>query len=312
MARDFAADIHNKVRQNALAQGEKGRAWLDGLNAQIADIEKRWHIAVGGLAKNATEAFVAEARTREGEQVMLKIVIAGFDPARQELRILRAANGKGYARLLRFDETDNVLLLERLGAQLHELDLPDARQMEIVCATLLEAWMPQPEGAPFATGADKAAEFAGVIVDNWAKSGKPCAQRTVDIALSAAERRKRSFDPALSVLAHGDAHAWNTLAVPGHRALFRLVDPDGAFAERAFDLAVPMREWGSTVPSGDLLALGRQRCAVLSRASGVDPAPIWDWTMLQLLWNGLLLKQIGAENPASVEFAMADAFAAAM
>ena len=31
---------------------------------------------------------------------------------------------------------------------------------------------------------------------------------------------------------------------------------------------------------------------------------------MQLVWNGLLLREIGADAPARVEFAVADAFAA--
>ena len=43
----------------------------------IADLEHRWAIEVGQLTRNATEAFVAEARTRE---------------ARQRLRVLEKSN----------------------------------------------------------------------------------------------------------------------------------------------------------------------------------------------------------------------------
>ena len=72
----------------------------------------------------------------------------------------------------------------------------------------------------------------------WAPLGRPCSERAVDIALTYAERRRRAFDPAQSVLVHGDAHQWNTLSAPGSRTGFKLIDPDGAFAERAFDLAI--------------------------------------------------------------------------
>ena len=80
--------------------------------------------------------------------------------------------------------------------------------------------------------------------------------------LLAASRRELAFDPAQAVTAHGDAHEWNTLEAPGSTTGFKFVDPDGAFAERAFDLAIPMREWGAVRPAGDLLALGMQRCEI--------------------------------------------------
>ena len=46
------------------------------------------------------------------------------------------------------------------------------------------------------------------------------------------------------------------VVAPGSTTGFKLIDPDGAHAERAFDLATPMWEWGSVIPNGDLLALG--------------------------------------------------------
>ena len=54
-------------------------------------------------------------------------MIPGIDPTRQELRILRAAHGIGYANLICGDETDNAMLLERLGAQLHDCHFPEDR-----------------------------------------------------------------------------------------------------------------------------------------------------------------------------------------
>ena len=200
------------------------------------------------------------------------------------------------------------MLLERLGPQLQELGLPPDRQIEIICATLHEAWMPLPDGPAFATGAEKAVELAQIIESNWSALGKPCSERTIDLALSYAERRRLAFDPAQSVLVHGDAHQWNVLRVPDTTDGFKFIDPDGVFAERAFDLAIPMREWGSVLPDGDLLRLGRHRCRLLADLTGVDEQPIWEWSLVQCVSNGLLLKQIGFDDPASVEFAMADAW----
>ena len=110
------------------------------------------------------------------------------------------------------------------------------------------------------------------------------------------------------MLVHGDAHQWNVLRVSDTTDEFKFIDPDGVFAERAFDLAIPMREWGSVLPDGDLLRLGRHRCRLLADLTGVDEQPIWERSLVQCISNGLLLKQIGFDDPASVEFAMADAW----
>jgi streptomycin 6-kinase len=302
--------IPEKVLRTAELLGEAGHVWLVNLPQHIVEIERRWAIKVGQPFSNGTEALVAEARTSDGQDVVLKMVIPGIDPTRQEIRMLRAAEGKGYAKLIRAYDDENIMLLERLGPQLQELGLPPDRQIEIICATLPEAWMPIPDGAPFATAAEKAAELARIIESNWGALDKPCSERTIDLALSYAERRRLAFDPVQSVLVHGDAHQWNLLRAPGSTDRFKFIDPDGLFAERAFDLAIPMREWGSVMPDGDLLRLGRHRCRLLAEFSGIDEQPIWEWSMIQCVSNGLLLKQIGFADPASVEFAMAEAWAA--
>jgi streptomycin 6-kinase len=308
--RDVASEIPDKVRLLALSMGGSGRTWLAGLNPFIADLERRWAIEVLQLTPNASEAFVAEARTRDGQGVVLKAVIPGLDPGRQELRVLRAANGKGYAKLIRADETRNVLLLEKLGPQLHALEDDADKRVATICAVLADAWMPLPEGPPFVTGAEKALELANFIESRWSAFGGSISERTRDTALSYARRRASAFDPAESVLVHGDAHEWNTLRVPGSNTQFKFVDPDGAFAERAFDLAIPMREWDNQLPAGDLLQLGRARCLLLARLTGVAPQPIWEWAMVQCVSNALSLREIGLEDRARVPFAMAEAWAA--
>ena len=307
---DPPLEIPDKVRRKAASLGEPGRAWLADLPRSVAEIERRWAVKIGAPSRRGTEAFVAEAWTIDGQDVVLKIVMPGIDPTRQELRTLRAAMGRGYANLIRADDTENTMLLERLGIQLHALDLPADRQIEMICATLHEAWMPLPEGQSFTTGAERATELAAIIDAGWGALGKPCAERTIDVALTYAARRRRAFDPAQSVLVHGDAHQWNTLSAPGSTTGFKFIDPDGAFAERAFDLAIPMREWGNVMPSGNPLHLGRDRCRLLAELTGVEQQPIWEWSVIQCVSNGLLLAQIGFAEPAAVEFAMADAWAA--
>jgi streptomycin 6-kinase len=187
--------LPEKVRRKAAAMGETGRAWLDGLPQQIAELERRWAIKVGQPVRSGSEAFVAEARTSDGLDVVLKIVIPGIDPTRQELRILRTAQGIGYAKLIRGDEIANSMLLEKLGPQLHEFHFPENRKTQIICATLRTAWIRPPQGLPLATGAAKAVELSCIIESQWSSLGEPCSGRTIELALSYAGRRRRACDP---------------------------------------------------------------------------------------------------------------------
>jgi streptomycin 6-kinase len=306
-----ALDIPDKVRRTALAHGQEGLAWLAGLRGLVSELEREWGLSLGRTFPTGTEAFVAEAATAEGRQGVLKISIPGLDPLRRELRTLLAANGRSYVQVLRHDAARGVMLLERLGPQLHQLGLRLDAQIKIICVTLQDAWMEPPEGLPLMSGAEKASSLAAFIETAWSELGKPCSERAIDKALSFADARRQAFDPEDAVLAHGDAHAWNTLLVPGGGPRrFKFVDPDGLFIERAYDLGISMREWGTDLLAGDPLELGRRRCRQLAQLTGVEPEPIWQWGFMERVSNGLLLKRKGLDQLASESLRLADAWTA--
>ena len=241
---------------------------------------------------------------------MLKIAPPGLETMTGELRTLLAAEGRGYARVLRHDVTRGALLLERLGPQLIELGLPVAAQIEAICATLGEAWAVPPPDERLMNGAEKAASLAAFVETAWRELGEPCSARAVEVALSFAGARRRAFDPARAVLAHGDAHAWNTLLVPGSDPpRFKLVDPDGLLIERAYDLGILMREWGAELLAGDPVLLGRRRCQRPAELTGVAPGPIWQWGLIERVSSGLLLLQLGCHDLARELLAVAEAWA---
>lgn len=299
------------VQARASLRGDEGRAWLDGLPALTASLAHDWDLELGSVLRGGTDALVVTCRTHDHQEVVLKVMMPGLDPGNDQVRALQAFGGRGYATVLKYDADRNSILLEKLGSQLGELGLPVAQQIEVICATLRETWLANLDGAGFMNGAEKADSLATFIALLWQDFEGACSQRAVDLAYDYAERRRRAFDPATCVLAHGDAHAANTLAVPGEAMRFKFIDPDGLFIERAYDLAIPMREWGEELLAGDPVALGRRRCELLARLTGVPPEPIWQWGFIERVSSGLLLQQLGQEDLAREFLAVADAWAAA-
>jgi streptomycin 6-kinase len=298
------------VRRSAESQGEHGIAWLAALGELVADLAHEWGLELGRSVAGGTESFVIEATTEDGEKTVLKVVTPGLDNGHRELDVLLAANGRGYARVIRHDRARHAMLLERLGPQLHELGLSTDKQIDIICSTLLEAWTHPPKPNSFMSGAEKADSLSEVIRSLWTPLERSCSRRTVDKALAYAEIRRSAFNPDQAVVAHGDAHAWNTLVVPGSgNTSFKFVDPDGVFVERAYDLAIPMREWGAELLAGDPVGLGRRRCLQLARLTDVDPQPIWQWALMERVANGLLLFEIGLDALAVESLDVADAWA---
>jgi len=307
---DKRIDLRDKVLANVAAQGAAGAAWLMQLPELVRRLEDHWGLKVGQIFPNATEACVAAAVTRDGEEVALKIPIAGLVKADRELRALQAADGRGYVRLLRHDATSGAMLLERLGPQLAQLGIPIDQQIQIICSTLEQAWMPLPSGLQLVTGAEKASGHASYIEKVWSKLGKPCSGKAFAVALRFAKARRDAFDPATAVFAHGDAHAWNALQDPNTRG-YKFVDPDGLFIERAHDLSISMREWSAELLAGDPVAQGRQRCALLSRLTGVEAEAIWQWGFIERLVNGLLYREIGPKENAAEFLTVVEAWAEA-
>jgi streptomycin 6-kinase len=301
--------VPSAVQRRAEAAGEAGRAWLAGLPALTAALAAEWGLTLGRVFAGGTAALVVEATTAAGRRAILKVSLPGVDE--NESQVLIAAGGRGYAEVLAHDDGRNALLLERLGPRLAQLKLPVADQIEAICATLEEAWKTPPD-ARFLPGDQKARDLAAFIVEYWPKAGRACSERTVDLALAYCGTREAAHDPAKTVLAHGDAHAHNTLLVQDDRPRrFKFVDPDGLFIEPAYDLAGPMRDFGAELLAGDPAALLNARCDGLARRMRVDRTAIWEWGFIERVSSGLLLKTLKFHKEAREFLAVADAVASA-
>lgn len=294
-------DVPAVVRNKAMAVG--AGEWLDGLPALVARIEAEWSITVGRAYGNATEAFVAEATIEDGRPAVLKLLVPrDSDAAQNEITVLRLTNGEGCVRLLRDDARGGAMLLERLGRSLHELDLPIAWRLQILCATAERVWRPAP-GCGLPTGADKGRWLAESIVERWERLDRPCSERAVDLALACATRRIDAHDDERAVLVHGDVHQWNALESANG---FTLVDPDGLLAEAEYDLGILMREDPLELMDGD----PRDRARWLAARTGLDVTAIWEWGVVERVSTGLLGTEVDLQPMAREMLATADQVAA--
>ena len=290
-------DLPVLVRNKAAALGAS--EWLSELPALVAGLQREWRIAVGPAYEDGTEAFVARATLEDGTDAVLKLMVPRpGDAARNEITVLRLANGQGCVRLLRDDEARGALLLERLGRSLHELDLPIGRRLEILCATAARVWRPA-AGCGLPTGAQKGRWLAEFIATTWTELDGPCSERAVDHALACARRRIAAHDDERSVLVHGDVHEWNALEA---REGFKLVDPDGLLAEAEYDMGVLMREDPLELLHGD----AHERARWLAVRCGLDATAIWEWGVVERVSTGLLCTKIDLQPVGRQMLAVAD------
>jgi streptomycin 6-kinase len=292
--------IPDILRRHAAATGAE--AWLDELPAVVRHLEQRWNITVGEPFWGATEAYVAQAATVDGQAVVLKVVLpSNPNAARHEITALRLADGDGCAALLGDDPEVGALLLERLGTPLFKLGLPVAQRLEILCDTVTQMWRAAPDcGLP--TGAGRARQRGVFIAQTWEKLGRPCSEQAIGHAVDCAHRREQAHDPQRAVLVHGDVHQLNALEAGED---FKLIDPDGVLAEAECDLGTLMR--------GDPVELldedPRQRARWLAARTGLDAAAIWEWGVIERVASGLHCEQIGFQPLGRQTLAAADAVA---
>ncbi len=291
-----ALEVPEPVRLRALAEGPAGEAWLAELPGVVEGLAADWGLVPGRVLTGGTDGLVVEVASSDGRDAVLKIFGPGRDATVRELDVLLAARGRGYAELYRHDRARGAMLLERLGTPLAALGWSADAELTAICATLNVAWAQPAELTKFATGAEKARNLATFIQERWEAQGRPCSEQVVARALAAADLRERAFDPETAVLGHGDAHAWNTLQVPGGANRFKFIDPDGLFIEKAYDLGVLLREWTSELLAGDPVALGRARRDRLVALTGADPDAVWQWGMMECTSSGLLCLHLGLEG----------------
>ena len=286
--------VPEPVRRRALSEGARGEDWLANLDETLTSLERDWSLSIGPALDGGSAAYVAEAKNAAGDTFIVKVCTPASALSRHEQDVLRLADGKGYARLLLHDGARNALLLEQLGASLDTLELPYGQQIDIMCATLLEAWRPVPLGAPYMTGADKANALAADILAMWQRGGQPCASAVIETALRYCQERAALYRPEATVLAHGDPHPANTLVVPGTDPVrFKFIDPDGLAIDPAYDLGVLLRAWNEGLDGRNAYNIARGRVRLLTQYTQVPAEPIWQWSYIERVSTGLLLLELG-------------------
>ena len=282
-------DVPELARQRALANGDAGRRWLDGLSDIVADLATRWDLAIGTPFTGGTAAFVVEATDGSGRACVLKVAmpleIDGPGTFERSVLAHDLAGGRGCAELLAHDLAARALLLERLGPNLADAGLALRDLLTAVATTLRAFWRPVPADVALPTGADQAAWLAAYITSTWEALDRPCPLAVVDRAVALCEERAAAFDPTSAVLVHGDAHGWNTLEAGD--GTYKLVDPEGLRSEPAHDLSVPMREYNRPLLDGDTPRLVRERAEHLAAIGDVDPRDVWKWGFIERVSTGL-------------------------
>ncbi|MGH8877145.1 MAG: aminoglycoside phosphotransferase family protein [Stackebrandtia sp.] len=292
--------LPEKVRRTAQSRGPAGREWLARLPEHLDHLRTAWSLTLGQVLDGGTTSLVVRVRSGNRDAV-LKIAPDGPEFTDQ-IRTMSAADGHGYVHIYAHDPQRNAALMEPLGPALANAGTQVEQQLDVLSATLVQAWrVPRPDDVPAHTSTNKAVQLIELITALWNQLGEPCPRRLIDQALYFAERRAKAHDFDACVLCHGDPHPDNALAVPqprpGAESGYVFVDPDGLLAEPAYDLGVALRGWTDEVlGSGNPQALLRGYCRRLAMTAGIDEAAIWEWGFVERVSSGLYLLRHGHET----------------
>ena len=150
------ADLPKAIRLRARSVGPTGERWVATLEETVSSLALKWQFVPKEIRKGGSESLILAVALKDDSPAVLKVGLPGVCDCKTESRVLRIANGTAYPRLLEHDEEYNALLVERLGARLSDSDLPVSQQIEVLCQTLQEAWIPLQSSQGFMTGGEKA------------------------------------------------------------------------------------------------------------------------------------------------------------
>ncbi|MDQ6660817.1 MAG: aminoglycoside phosphotransferase family protein [Chloroflexota bacterium] len=274
----------NFAREMIALGGAKGRAWLDHLPTILAKCEQRWEITIGppfDLSFN----YVAPAIRSDGTPVVVKAFLPIGDESPQA-EAPRLFDGHGMVQLLAYDESDEVMLLERIlpGTLLSTLE-DDEQATSIAASVMRNMWRPAPLDHPFSSVSKWGQGFVRLRNHYGGGNGPfPPALLTKAEKLFA----KLTNSMAEPVLLHGDLHHENILAAT--REPWLAIDPKGLIGEPAYETGALLRNQLSVVfEASQPVRVMARRVDQLSAELGLDRARICDWGLAQAVlsawWN---------------------------
>jgi streptomycin 6-kinase len=201
--------------------GDAGRAWIATVPDRLAAAASLWGLELGPEIPGGLLACVVEATTSEGREAVLKLP-SPWGRGADELKALRAWEGRGAPELLADDPELGAILIERIRPG----DNADDLEAATVAGLLRALGVPPTTGAPL-LGAMVARRIANAEAD-----GRSSPKR---LAWAREALARLEAEPPPAVLVHGDFDERNIL-VCAQRGVCA-IDPLVAAGDPLYDAA---------------------------------------------------------------------------
>lgn len=263
-------------------------------------------------APGGRSSLVVLVRRADGTPAVLKLAPGRARPEAETVALAHW-DGRGAVRLLHADgapdapgtdDTDGVLLLERLHPDVSVRSLPEAKALLEASGTLRRLWVEPPADPVFETVAERTGRQAEAMRATVAAGPGAGAETAALVDAALAAREELLAGPPEERLLHGTFRQSKVLA--GERVPWLAVGPDPVVGECAFDLARLVRDRVEDLiasPSGP--SITRRRIKRLAESLEVDQARLRGWTLFRAVESGVRASRVGRPQDAELllEFA---------
>lgn len=257
--------------------GHQGIQWLEQLPTRLAQCAERWQLTLGQPFTPLSYHYVIAATRADGTPVVIK-AIAPTNEFPQEVAALRHFDGQGMVQLLAVDESNQVMLLERLTPGTLLTTMADDEQATRIAAGIMrQLWRPVPEHHSFPAIQDWQRGYTRLRM-HYPDHYGPFPKQLLDRAESLYTELSASMEH--TVLLHGDLHHYNILAAT--RSPWLAIDPKGLIGEPAYETGAFLRNpFPQLLQQPDPRRLLERRIAIFADELDISRERIRDWAIAQ-------------------------------
>lgn len=272
-----------KLQENLHGQ-EKSKKWLGRIPGIIDELKGKWNLEIGEEFELSYN-YVISAIRKDGTQAVLKIYFPKDPEYLNQLKTLKIFNGEGAVKVLKSDDNNYAILMERCipGNTLSSLD-DEEKETLIFTEVLKKLWKKPPRNFRFSSIGDDLKDFEWYF-NNLKKIRYPLRK---DLVIKAQGKFSYLVKTQKDLyLLHSDLHHENILS---SKRGWLAIDPKGVLAEREFEVAAFMR---NPIKRAKKNLLTRKillaRLDIISKELDLDKGRMVNWafsqTVLSAIWN---------------------------
>lgn len=253
--------------------GDAGRQWLDSLPNLVKSFTSKHKLTITHPLRPLSYNYIIEATQKDGTSVIAKFLAPDKD-ATNEIHALRFMAGDGIVKLLDYDETHQVALLEKLTPGHILTTITEDNAIAITANIMKAVWKPIIN--PPHTFPTTQQWFARL--NRHIDLPEGFSPDLLQLAKITADKLHNSLGEL--VLLHGDLHHGNILSSE-HRQ-WRAIDPKGIIGEREYEVGAflrnPTPELADTTITPEQL---QHRVNTFSQLLTLDKQRLIDWGFSQ-------------------------------